>query len=323
VGDNLLRIENVKKAYRKYNFFGKEVSKFSALNKLNLNVKKGQIYGFLGPNGAGKTTTLKCIVGILEADSGDIIIDGKNIRGNELYFKNKIGFLPEQIGLYGRLTAKESLEFYGGFYNLAGDKIEQIGKELLAKLGLEKDANRKVHEYSLGMKKRLALCIALLNEPEILILDEPTSGLDPRGVKALRILLKDLNKKGLTILLSSHVLSEVQEICTHVGIINKGKLIREESIKDVRKEIEKKSIKLLLKVKNFSEDTSKELAKNKKIKNIKLNSDKKHNEIIIELKEEHIPWVTDFLVSRETKIFSIEPQKNSLEDIFLKETGGD
>ena len=323
MGDNLLRIENVKKAYRKYNFFGKEVSKFAALNKLNLNVKKGQIYGFLGPNGAGKTTTLKCIVGILEADSGDIIIDGKNIRGNELYFKNKIGFLPEQIGLYGRLTAKESLEFYGGFYNLAGDKIEQIGKELLAKLGLEKDANRKVHEYSLGMKKRLALCIALLNEPEILILDEPTSGLDPRGVKALRILLKDLNKKGLTILLSSHVLSEVQEICTHVGIINKGKLIREESIKDVRKEIEKKSIKLLLKVKNFSEDTSKELAKNKKIKNIKLNSDKKHNEIIIELKEEHIPWVTDFLVSRETKIFSIEPQKNSLEDIFLKETGGD
>ncbi len=323
MGDNLLRIENVKKAYRKYNFFGKEVSKFSALNKLNLNVKKGQIYGFLGPNGAGKTTTLKCIVGILEADSGDIIIDGKNIRGNELYFKNKIGFLPEQIGLYGRLTAKESLEFYGGFYNLAGDKIEQIGKELLAKLGLEKDANRKVHEYSLGMKKRLALCIALLNEPEILILDEPTSGLDPRGVKALRILLKDLNKKGLTILLSSHVLSEVQEICTHVGIINKGKLIREESIRAVRKEIEKKSIKLLLKVKNFSEDTSKELAKNKKIKNIKLNSDKKHNEIIIELKEEHIPWVTDFLVSRETKIFSIEPQKNSLEDIFLKETGDD
>lgn len=323
MGDNLLRIENVKKAYRKYNFFGKEVSKFSALNKLNLNVKKGQIYGFLGPNGAGKTTTIKCIIGILETDSGEIIIDGKNIRGNELYFKNKIGFLPEQVGLYGRLTAKESLEFYGGFYNLAREKIEHKGKELLTKLGLEKDAKRKVQEYSLGMKKRLALCIALLNEPEILILDEPTSGLDPRGVKALRIVLKDLNKKGLTILLSSHVLSEVQEICTHVGIINKGKLIREESIKDVRKEIENKSIKLLLKVKNFSKETSKELAKNKKIKSIKLNHDKKHNEIIIELKEEHIPWVTDFLVSRKTKIFSIEPQKNSLEDIFLKETGGD
>ena len=153
---NLLKIENVKKAYRKYNLIGKEISKFSALNGLNLNVGKGQIYGFLGPNGAGKTTTIKCIIGILEADSGDIIIDGKNIKGNGLYFKNKIGFLPEQVGLYGRLTAKESLQFYGGFYDLSDDLIEERGKTLLAKLGLEKDSNRRVSEYSLGMKKRLA-----------------------------------------------------------------------------------------------------------------------------------------------------------------------
>jgi len=322
VAENLLKIENVKKAYRKYNLFGKEISKFSALNGLNLNVEKGQIYGFLGPNGAGKTTTIKCIIGILEADSGNIIIDGKNIEGNGLYFKNKIGFLPEQVGLYGRLTAKESLQFYGGFYNLSENEIEKRGKSLLAKLGLEKDANRKVSEYSLGMRKRLALCIALLNEPEILVLDEPTSGLDPRGVKALRIVLKELNRKGLTIILSSHVLTEVQEICSHVGIINKGKLIREESIDGISKEIEKKSIKLLLKVKEFTEENSKELAKKKRIKSIQQKNNGKHEEIILELKEENIPWVTDFLVSKGIQIFSIEPQKNSLEDIFLKETGG-
>lgn len=322
MGENLLKIENVKKAYRKYNLFGKEISKFSALNGLNLNVEKGQIYGFLGPNGAGKTTTIKCIIGILEADSGNIIIDGKNIEGNGLYFKNKIGFLPEQVGLYGRLTAKESLQFYGGFYNLSENEIEKRGKSLLAKLGLEKDANRKVSEYSLGMRKRLALCIALLNEPEILVLDEPTSGLDPRGVKALRIVLKELNRKGLTIILSSHVLTEVQEICSHVGIINNGKLIREESIDGISKEIEKKSIKLLLKVKEFTEENSKELAKKKRIKSIQQKNNGKHEEIILELKEENIPWVTDFLVSKGIQIFSIEPQKNSLEDIFLKETGG-
>ena len=157
---SLLKIKNVKKAYRKYNLFGKEVSKFSALNGLNLNVNKGQIYGFLGPNGAGKTTTIKCIIGILEADSGEIIIDGKNIKNNELYFKNKIGFLPEQVGLYGRLTAKETLQFYGGFFDLNTDVIEKRGKNLLARLGLEKDSNRKVAEYSLGMRKRLALCVA-------------------------------------------------------------------------------------------------------------------------------------------------------------------
>ena len=227
------------------------------------------------------------------------------------------------LGLYGRLTAKESLQFYGGFYDLGEDEIEKRGKSLLSKLGLEKDSNRKVNQYSLGMRKRLALCIALLNEPEILVLDEPTSGLDPRGVKALRIVLKELNRKGLTIILSSHVLTEVQEICTHVGIINKGKLIREESINGIRKEIEKKSIKLLLKLKEFSEESAKELLKNKKIKNIKQKNNGKHEEVTLELKEENIPWVTDFLVSKGIKIFSIEPQKNSLEEIFLRETEGD
>ena len=320
---NLLKIENVKKAYRKYNLFGKEISKFSALNGLNLNVGKGQIYGFLGPNGAGKTTTIKCIIGILEADSGNIIIGGRNIEENRLFFKNKIGFLPEQVGLYGRLTAKESLQFYGGFYNLNYDLIDERGNALLTKLGLEKDSNRRVSEFSLGMKKRLALCVALLNEPEILVMDEPTSGLDPRGVKALRIVLKDLNRQGLTIILSSHVLTEVQEICSHVGIINNGKLIREESISGIRKEIEKKSIRLLLKVKDFPEKTSKDLTKSEKIKSIKQKNNGKHKVITLELKEEYIPWVTDFLVSKRIQIFSIEPQKNSLEEIFLKETGGD
>ena len=235
---SLLKIKNVKKAYRKYNLFGKEVSKFSALNGLNLNVNKANLRVFRAKWG-WKTTTIKCIIGILEADSGEIIIDGTNIKNNELYFKNKIGFLPEQVGLYGRLTAKETLQFYGGFFDLSTEEIEKRGKNLLARLGLEKDSNRKVAEYSLGMRKRLALCVALLNNPEILVLDEPTSGLDPRGVKALRVVLKDLNKKGLTIILSSHVLTEVQEICSHVGIINRGKLIREESIEDIRKEIEK------------------------------------------------------------------------------------
>ena len=215
------------------------------------------------------------------------------------------------------------MQFFGGFYNSTEEKIEKRGTDLLAKLGLEKDSHRKVSEYSLGMRKRLALCIALLNKPEILVLDEPTSGLDPRGVKSLRIVLKELNRKGLTIILSSHVLTEVQEICSHVGIINKGKLIREESIDGISKEIEKKSIKLLLKVKKFTKENSKELAKKKRIKNIKQKNNGKHEEIILELKEENIPWVTDFLVSKEIQIFSIEPQKNSLEDIFLKETEGD
>ena len=322
MAENLLKIKNVKKAYRKYNLFGKEISKFSALNGLNLNVEKGQIYGFLGPNGAGKTTTIKCIIGILEADSGNIIIDGKNIEGNGIYFKNKIGFLPEQVGLYGRLTAKESLQFYGGFYNLSENEIEKRGKELLSKLGLERDANRKVAEYSLGMRKRLALCIALLNNPEILILDEPTSGLDPRGVKALRIVLKDLNKKGLTIILSSHVLSEVQEICTDVGIISNGKMVTQGPISEIILAVEKTAIKLSLRVNNFTEREEKILTKNKKIKIIKKKNLGKHKMVLLKLKEDLIPWVTDKLVSNGTKIYSIEPHKTTLEEVFLSKIEG-
>ena len=320
MGENLLKIKNVKKTYRKYNFFGKEISKYYALNGLNLSVGKGQIYGFLGPNGAGKTTTIKCIIGILEADCGDIIIDGENIKGNELYFKNKIGFLPEQVGLYGRLTAKETLQFYGGFYELESDQIEKRGKKLLANLGLEKDANRKVSEYSLGMKKRLALCIALLHEPEILVLDEPTSGLDPRGVKALRVVLQNLNKKGLTIILSSHVLSEVQEICTNVGIITNGKMVTEGPISEIILAVEKTAIKLSLRVNNFTEKEEKILTKNKKIKIIKKEDLGKHKMVLLELKEDLIPWVTDKLVSNGTQIYSIEPQETTLEDVFLTKT---
>ena len=318
MGENLLKIKNVKKAYRKYNLFGKEISKYSALNGLNLSVEKGQIYGFLGPNGAGKTTTIKCLIGILEADSGDIIIDGKNIKGNDLYFKNKIGFLPEQVGLYGRLTAKESLRFYGGFYDLTEEKIEKRGKDLLAKLGLEKDSNRKVSEYSLGMRKRLALCIALLNKPEILVLDEPTSGLDPKGVKALRMVLKELNQKGLTIILSSHVLSEVQDICTNVGIINNGKMVTQGPISEIILAVEKTAIKLSLRVNNFTEREEKILTKNKKIKIIKKKNLGKHKMVLLKLKEDLIPWVTDKLVSNGTQIYSIEPHKTTLEDVFLR-----
>ena len=319
---SLLKIKNVKKAYRKYNLFGKEVSKFSALDGLNLNVNKGQIYGFLGPNGAGKTTTIKCIIGILEADSGEIIIDGKNIKNNELHFKNKIGFLPEQVGLYGGLTAKETLQFYGGFYNLSENRIETRGKSLLAKLGLEKDANRKVREYSLGMRKRLALCVALLNEPEILVLDEPTSGLDPKGVKALRIVLKELNRKGLTIILSSHVLSEVQDICTDVGIINNGKMVTQGPISEIIMAVEKTAIKLSLRVNKFTEIEENILTKNKKIKIIEKRNLGKHKLVLLKLKEDLIPWVTDKLVSNGTQIYSIEPHKTTLEEVFLKKIEG-
>ena len=321
MANSLLEFDEVQKDYR-IRSFGRVIRTTKALNKLSFKVAKGQIFGFLGPNGAGKTTAIKCITGILKSDAGTIRIEGENIENNSFGNKNKIGFLPEQIGLYGNLNCMETLSFYAGFYNLTTEVIEKRSSELLKTLGLEKESKRPVGEFSLGMKKRLALAIALLHEPQILILDEPTSGLDPRGVKALRSVLRDLNKNGLTILLSSHVLSEVQEICTHVGIINNGKLIRQESIQMIREKVRKTAIKLSLRVKNFNKDNEDELTKKKGISIIEINDLGKHQQIVLTLKEKLIPWVTNNLVSNEVQIFSIEPQDTSLEDVFMTETGG-
>jgi len=321
VANSLLELDEVQKDYR-IRSFGRVIRTTKALNKLSFKVAKGQIFGFLGPNGAGKTTAIKCITGILKSDAGTIRIEGENIENNSFENKNKIGFLPEQIGLYGNLNCMETLSFYAGFYNLTTETIEKRSTELLQLLGLAKDSKRPVGEFSLGMKKRLALSIALLQQPQILVLDEPTSGLDPRGVKALRSVLRDLNKKGLTILLSSHVLSEVQEICTHVGIINNGKLIRQESIQKIREKVRKTAIKLSLRVKNFNKINEDELIKKKGISIIEINDLGKHQQVILTLKEKLIPWVTNNLVSNKVQIFSIEPQNTSLEDVFMTETGG-
>ena len=315
----LLELKEVQKDYH-IRQYGRVIRTYNALNKLSFKVKKGQIFGFLGPNGAGKTTTIKCITGILRCDKGTIFIDGKNIENNDFENKNKIGFLPEQIGLYGSLNAKQTLEFYGGFYNLSNEVIEERGTKLLEILGLSKSLTKTIREYSLGMRKRLALATALLHEPEILILDEPTSGLDPRGVKALRTLLLDLNKQGLTILLSSHILSEVQELCTDVGIINNGRMIRQESIAKIIETVENTAGKLSLRVNDFTEKDEESLKKKKGIRIIEKKNLGKHKEIILKLKEDLIPWVTDKLVNNGTKIFSIEPHNTTLEDVFLTET---
>ena len=318
----LLELKDVQKDYRTYRF-GWEVGRVKALNKLSFHVDKGEIFGFLGPNGAGKTTTIKCIVGILNCDGGSIRIDGVNIEDNRLESKNMIGFLPEQIGLYGGLTPVDTLRYYGGFYELEEEIIEERGRNLLKKLGLAKDTERPVRGFSLGMRKRLALAVALLHNPEILVLDEPTSGLDPRGVKALRNVLRELNEDGLTIILSSHALPEIQEICTHIGIIDQGRMIRQETIEGIREEVKKTAITLSLRVKNFKDEDAKRIDRKKGVSVIDQTEVGRHTQILLKLKEKLIPWVTDTLVSNGVKIFSIEPRKNSLEDVFLKETGSD
>ena len=193
-----------------------------ALNNISIQVPEGSIYGFLGPNGAGKTTTLRLILGLLKKQQGDISIFGKPFEKERINILKKLGSLIESPSLYGHLTAKENLQVLQKVYQCPKARIDEV----LALVGLADTGKKKASRFSLGMKQRLSIAIALLNDPSLLILDEPTNGLDPNGIIEMRELLRRLNQeKKLTILISSHLLSEIEKLVTHVGIINKGNIM--------------------------------------------------------------------------------------------------
>lgn len=193
----------------------------NTLANINIEVNRGDIYGFLGPNGSGKTTTLSLILGLLKNQQGTIEVLGKDLRGHRHEILSKVGSLIESPSLYNHLTATENLEVYREIYGATKSRL----KEVLHIAGLADTGSKKVKQFSLGMKQRLAIALALLPSPELLILDEPTNGLDPAGILELRSLIRKLNKEeGITFLISSHILSEVEKIVNQVGIIFNGRM---------------------------------------------------------------------------------------------------
>lgn len=207
MNEYFLETKNLKKQFKKQ----------VAVDDINLKIKEGTIYGFLGPNGAGKSTTLKMITGLLYPTSGEIIFNGHPWSRKDL---RDIGALIESPAFYGNLTARENLRVHTKLLKLPESRIDEV----LEIVDLKDTGKKKSSEFSLGMKQRLGIAIALLNNPKLLILDEPTNGLDPLGIQDLRTLIKSLKESGITIILSSHILSEVEQIAEYIGIIYKGKL---------------------------------------------------------------------------------------------------
>ncbi|MDO9373096.1 MAG: ABC transporter ATP-binding protein [Ferruginibacter sp.] len=200
------------------------------LQDIHLEVAQGSIYGFLGPNGSGKTTTLSLILGLLTMQQGSIELFGKQLAQDRIGILKRVGSLIETPSLYGHLTATENLEVYRPVYGVSRERINEV----LKIVELEYAGNKTVKRFSLGMKQRLAIALALLNRPELLILDEPTNGLDPNGMIEFRQLIRKLNKMyGMTIIISSHILAEVEKMVTHLGIISKGKMLFQGSLKEL------------------------------------------------------------------------------------------
>ncbi len=203
----------------------------TAVEDLNLHVERGSIYGFLGPNGAGKTTTIRMLLGLIRPDEGEVLLLNEALGKNRLAVLARVGALVETPSLYSHLTGRENLEVTRRLRGIARQQIDRV----LAIVNLEKDADRKAREYSLGMRQRLGLGLALLGDPDLLILDEPTNGLDPAGIHEMRDLIRRLPAEHeITVFLSSHLLSEVEQMATHLGIIQKGKLLFEGTLENLQ-----------------------------------------------------------------------------------------
>ena len=210
--------------------FGQKI----AVNHLNLSVKRGEFYGFLGPNGAGKSTTIKMLTGLLRPTAGVAYVGGVNVWQDQLRARALMGVLPEYLNLYERLSGREFLNFAGHMYGVPKADIQRRSEELLHVLTLSDDANKLVIDYSVGMRKKIALAAALIHRPQVLFLDEPFEGIDPVSSRIIRDILNDLTRHGTTVFFSSHIMEVVERLCTRVGIINQGVLVAEGTLDELR-----------------------------------------------------------------------------------------
>jgi len=212
----------------------KTYGRVHALDGLDLEVEAGQVHGFLGPNGAGKSTTIRMLCGLLRPDAGRIHVAGIDLMADPLGVKRSIGVLPEETNLYERLTGEEFLVFAGQMYGLPRDETYARAESLLDLMELTEDRKKLIVDYSMGMRKKVALASAMIHRPKVLFLDEPFNGIDPISVRAIRNVMRHLIERGCTIFITSHVMEVIERLCTRVAIINQGRIVGEGSLAQLR-----------------------------------------------------------------------------------------
>lgn len=284
----------------------------TALNLVNLQVVEGCIYGFLGPNGAGKTTTLKLILGLLKKQHGEIRLFNQPFDKNRVETLRRVGSMIESPSLYGHLTATENLKILQKVYRCPKERIPEV----LALVGLERTGSKRASQFSLGMKQRLGIALALLHSPSLLILDEPTNGLDPNGMLEIRELLQSLNReRGVTILISSHLLSEVEKLVTHVGIINRGRLLFQGTLDDLLSRRRQNSFVVF--------ETNDEAQAGRIISGLGLSPRVKPGRVAVAaLERERVAGINQALVQGGVEVYQIGRVESDLEKIFFDVIGG-
>ncbi len=297
-----LEIKGLKKSFRS-NFLFK---KYTILKGIDLDVEKGEIYGFLGPNGAGKTTTIKCVMGLLTPDAGEILVDGQPARAKTA--RRRIGFLPENPYFYDYLTARELLGFSAALFNLPAAETKDRIAALIHRVGLSGHEDLKLRKFSKGMIQRLGLAQALVNDPDLLILDEPFSGLDPVGRKDLRTLILSLRDAGKTVFFSSHILQDMEMMVDRVGIILHGAMRRQGKLSE-----------LIAHSTQYYEVVCDHIGE-KELAAIQESFTRRDGQFIITLASDaDVNLVVESIIHNSGRIVAVTPVKMTLEDIFFSE----
>jgi len=290
----------------------KEFGNKVAVAGLTLQVARGEVFGFLGPNGAGKTTAVKMLLGLITPTAGQGEVLGAPLGDNDA--RARLGFLPEHFRFHDWLTAREFLHLHAELYRLPRQAIPKRVSDLLAKVGLEEHAHKKLRQFSKGMLQRIGIAQALLNEPKLVILDEPTSGLDPVGRRLVRDIIRDLREQGTTVFLNSHLLSEVEITCDRVAFIKRGEVLKISELKtiiDGELSVEIRARPLLPEIINGLGRWSQHVR-----------ADGEHLTMTV-ASENELPAVNRYLVEQGVEVFALRPQQISLEDMFLEIIGTD
>ncbi|EMB74466.1 ABC transporter ATP-binding protein [Streptococcus mutans] len=284
----------------------KDFSGEAAVNQLSIHVRKNEIYGFLGPNGAGKSTAMKMLLGLLQPTHGSIRLFDKNFDSNQIALLSSVGSLIEEPSYYANLTGYENLEIIQRLLKLPKENIDKVLK--IVKLYEQKD--KLVKNYSLGMKQRLGIALAIIKFPKLLILDEPTNGLDPAGIQEIRELIKSLPQKyGMTVIISSHILSEIEQMATTVGIINKGKLLFEGQLTELEED------------EKYLFETSDDALAEQLLMRKGFELEENQSIVLKDYNKTNIAAAVKVLVANDIDIYQVRMVRKSLEEVFLDMTG--
>ena len=298
----------------------KKYGKFTALDSLSMNITENSIFVFVGPNGAGKTTTMKIMAGLLKADSGGIYINGEDILKNPKSIRDKIGYMPDFFGVYDDLKVSEYMDFYAGTYYIPYAERGTLIDNLLEVVDLTDKKDTYVDSLSRGMKQRLCLARSLIHDPDLIILDEPASGLDPRARVEMKEILKELREMGKTIIVSSHILPELAEMCSEIGIIDHGKLVTQGTVNEIMNRINKKRL-VKVKLSNGKENLIRLLKEQSTVKEITENTD--NVEFAFEGTNDNLTSILRNIIMNGIPIYSFAENEGNLEEIFMTVTGGE